>query len=629
MSNAAVLDNIIPYLDKINYPTKQLGKTIMIQCPACQSEPFSAQKIPNAAKISCFKCRVNMSLIDIVKYTNPKYELSTDEEIVQYIKTLLGLNVITEQDEQDIKRALAFYHECGFSLVPVAPNAKVPIERNWPKCQHKSIEEWEQWVFNKTNVGVNCGEISGVTVIDIDSEEVYQQYKAMLNPTLIQKSTRGYHYFYQYEAELNTANGLVPHFDVANNEHQVVIYPSIVDGVQRKFTNLVAPEKMSNELLEFIKTQQAKTPARKQLAVDDAIVDDIKCENIQLKNLDGVCNSTWIKLGGILRKELNAGQTAWVLQLLNKKLLEKPMDFKSITAMCQQIEKYCHQDDNELAHKIVDYLMAAESAPAAEIEVGIFGERPRGENKKKFSKTLVDLIKAKKIRRTNKEYKLRSQTDWKEDFISAAKPLEFKVPYFNDVANFHWGEHILIGGVKGSGKSTLVMNIIKRLVVQGVKPYLIELEPAKKFLRTGMRLGLVEGDFYWSCIDPMEAEIPQNSVIVIDWLLPKDYAKTDQMFYDINQKLLETNSFMIAFMQTRPKSNEWYAKDLVEFFPSLTARFILDDYYISRDTSKFVIDKVNDPKKPRIWEIPLIYNDETYELKLVDEVNKEREVSNG
>ena len=82
---------------------------------------------------------------------------------------------------------------------------------------------------------------------------------------------------------------------------------------------------------------------------------------------------------------------------------------------------------------------------------------------------------------------------------------------------------------------------------------------------------------------------------------------------------METNSFLIAFMQIR-KSGEWYAPDLVEFFPSFTVRFLLDDYKTKRDTGKFVIDKINDPKYPRIWEIPTIFNEETSELKTIQEI---------
>lgn len=616
-----VYEKIMDYLLLKGYPIKKHGSVTMVKCPKCGKEPYSAQKIPNVSKVNCFKCG-KFTVVDFVRVIEPEYKDKSEEDIIKYLRDLFQIKVITEEEQIEITQAFDLYEKNKFSLVPITPNGKAPVEKDWINKTHYDKREWQDWLSNHLNVGLNCGEVSGVTVVDID-EKLPDEIMKLFNPTMNQNTTRGQHFIYKYESDLPTTNKVGKYqIDIANNRHQIVIFPSKVNNVQRKL-NVEPINKMSVELKQFllsnIKIEPKKEAQKEELNKD--IQDAIARGKMKLKDLSGVCNNTFIKLGGILRKRLSAKDTSFVLELMNYGLLDDPMDTKAINAMCSQIEKYSNQDDNTLKNAIVDYLHDAEFGRAAEIEIGVFTERPKGENKKKFAKALVDLIKERKIIRKGNEYHIRKQTEWYTEFVSASRPLDIKVPYFDPVAYFHYGEMLLLGGIKGSGKSHMVMNIVKGISEQGKLVHLVELEPAKKFIKIGMTLGLKEGDYVYSSINPCDVEIPRNSIVVLDWILPRNYAETDKMFYDFNQKLLESNSFIIAFMQIR-KDGTWFAPDLVEFFPSVTARFLLDDYRTQRDTSKLIIDKANDPKYPRIWEIPLMFNKDTCELTSLLEVQK-------
>ena len=100
------------------------------------------------------------------------------------------------------------YIELGRSIIPLQANDKKPIG-SWTKYQTERMTPDEAFdYFTKNpdaNMGMVTGEISGISVIDIDGKEGFDALndaKIRLPDTTIVKTPRGWHYYYKYNPEL-------------------------------------------------------------------------------------------------------------------------------------------------------------------------------------------------------------------------------------------------------------------------------------------------------------------------------------------------------------------------------------------------------------------------------------------
>jgi hypothetical protein len=127
------------------------------------------------------------------------------------------------------------YREKGFSVIPCS-NDKKPLVP-WLPYQQKCAtdEEVRQWwaKYPDANVGIITGKISGITVIDFDSQEAIDYFLTNFKGTTPCVDTpRGMHAYFQYEeGTRNTVkvNGL--DIDVRSDGGYVIAPPSInADG---------------------------------------------------------------------------------------------------------------------------------------------------------------------------------------------------------------------------------------------------------------------------------------------------------------------------------------------------------------------------------------------------------------
>lgn len=620
-------ENLIKYLEKNKIKMKKSGKIVMLECPFCKKDPMSANIIPNTAILNCFSCNQKYNLLDIAKKIEQKFP-EEEEEQLQYLKTLLNIEVITKKDEEKIEEILNVYVENGFDLVPIMRNGKAPIEKDWTNKSHKDKNEWLEWIRNGFNIGVKGGLKSNLTIIDIDQKPIPEEIKKLMGNTLTQESTHGFHLFYKFEEDLPKTRIDELKIDIETTGGQVVIYPSIINNIQRKI-DIRPISKMPEALKKYLKSK-IDLPNLKTFS--EKIREDIKTENFKIKpedfklknnNLEGCCNSSFIKLGGILRKELNTKNTEFVLNLLNTHLLEYPMEQKAIRAMVRELDKYTEFDEQELAYKVLQYMRDAEDATRTDVQ------RALEEKKIKIDKVLNYLVREGCLIKRGRNYHIIKKANWKYSLVNVAKRVPFKVPYFYDVGNFNYGDLILIGSKNKKGKTHVAMNIIKQFVKQGIKPYYISLETGSRFTEIALQLGLKEDDFAWDEIaDPTKIELEPNAVTVIDWLLVVDKSKTDLIFRHFVEQLHKTNGFLIIFQQlkgTKDQNNQWFAPNMAMQFPSLATRYLYEDED-EGTYGKFVIDAIRDPKKhgKKMWEIPCVYNWQTKELKRKDELEDEK-----
>ena len=126
------------------------------------------------------------------------------------------------------------YLKRGFSVIPVEPRGKKPLVA-WEPWQHSLPTShdlhvyWEQ--FPCANVGIVTGQISGLTVVDLDTKEAKDNLKRIMGDNQVQgiprtRTGRGWQLFFAYHAIGNKA-GVIPGMDIRGDGGFVVVPPSL------------------------------------------------------------------------------------------------------------------------------------------------------------------------------------------------------------------------------------------------------------------------------------------------------------------------------------------------------------------------------------------------------------------
>ena len=665
MYKEVILDYLLKYLEIKKWNLQKSNKIISMVCPICGDKP--AVLIPNShpQTINCFKCKNKYTIIEVAR----KLENKPDEDIEEIyfiLKGILGLDVTTEKDKENLNNILKRYEKLGWDLVPVAKDDKAAkIEKDWQNKTHTDIREWERWIDEGINLGVKTGPRSNIVVLDIDAmpsdikKLIYQgkatdeQIKIALqqkkenlekvltklehpeNNTLVQTTFGGIHLFYKYTEELPKTQikieGII--VDVETTGGQIVIAPSTVGGTTRKFNDKEIINIPANilEILNKEITVPRKTNSeqvREEIATENFKIDPADLE-LKNNNLEGCCNNAFIKLGGVLRKELDANQVRFALKVLNRTLLKDPMPDRIVDAMSTQLEKFVVFDEQELAHKVLIDIKSAGELGKNEIADIEFGGRALGENKRRLDKVLSYLFKEHLIIKKGREYKVLRKVDWKTELVNNRQLLDFKMPYFDDTMNFGYRDMLLIGGSPKTGKTNIAINIVQSLVQQGKVPYYFSLEANSRFETIALKMGLKEGDFKYcdDIDDPLEIEFEKNSVTIIDWLDPSGdengFAHINKWLKHFNFQIRKTNSFLIVFMQLK-QDDTWFSHNLITQHPVFAARYIYDDE--TGVYGKFKIDNIREPKTHmKTREIPCKYIWQTKQLIRVDELPPEEQ----
>ena len=578
----------------------------MYVCPKC-SKPIAAIRTFVEYSLFCMSCQKIGNLFELVRLFEEDKNYLTDEEIEQYLKEFLKLDIMTEIEIGD---ALDFYEKNGFDLVPIIKNGKIPIEKEWTTKEHKNKKEWKDWLNNGLNIGIKTGKCSNVIVIDFDGEIPEELSKSN---TLKQKTKNGMHFFFKYDSDLPKTRIDKLKIDIENNGGQVVAYPSIVEDCKRTI-NLEEISELPNDWKKFI---LSKINKRTTLNLEEEKKFEINEDFHEDLIKEGNRHHIMMSLGGILRRKLNMYDTTFVLDVLNKKLSSPSMSRIEFDNIVKSLEKYTSYDDVEIAKKILDYIRRCpdQEATAADIQFGLYLK------KAEVDKTLGYLLKEEYIIKKNRTFHLLQKVDWRDTFMGESNPIKFKMPYFHDSATFRDGDMLVIGAKAKVGKTHIAMNIIKRLVAQGIKPYYACLESGSRFPIISQSLALKEGD-YWNSLKfkPESSELKENSITIIDWLLPGDYANTDKIFAHLSNQLIRFGGLLIVFVQIRDSNAEFFAKDMVAFFPSFVCKYLYND---DSDGStgyfkiEYMRESVDNRKK---LSIPCKYDMFSKELKRLDEI---------
>jgi hypothetical protein len=96
-----------------------------------------------------------------------------------------------------------WYVSKDFSVIPLKPKSKVPAIE-WKEFQSRipTDKELIKWFGNgsKNNIGIVAGDISGIAVVDLDSQDAVKFARENDFPqTPLVKTGKGYHAYYKYK----------------------------------------------------------------------------------------------------------------------------------------------------------------------------------------------------------------------------------------------------------------------------------------------------------------------------------------------------------------------------------------------------------------------------------------------
>lgn len=445
-----ILSHILEYAKLKKWKHKKLGKTLVLNCIYCGED--SSQAIYGTHLIKCLnpKCKKKYTLISAVrKFESDKADKKKypAEKIVQYLKETLKLKIMTDIDEMEVKRIFKLYESYKWSLVPIVKNGKRPVEKDWTNVTHYKKEEWENWLINKgLNIGVRTGEISNITVIDVDQKPIPKEVLDLLpKDCLIQETKNGFHIFFLYDPDFPKTRINELKIDIENNGGQVVIYPSITDNYKRIFIRTAKIQKMPEALKTLLKNKiGVKTLQTASEKIREEIVEETYKMPVITK--DEGRNNFLIHMAGLLRKEFSLDQVFYSVKLLNQVLCTPPLPLQEIRAMMGSVDRYIQFDETELAHKILEYIKKVESSGRKEI-CSAMGEKPD-----RVAKALHYLVKEGYVIQRKEKYHAIKKLEWKTELINLGKRVDFLVPYLYDVGYFNWGDMILIGSKTKFGK---------------------------------------------------------------------------------------------------------------------------------------------------------------------------------
>lgn len=133
--------------------------------------------------------------------------------------------------------AIRYLIDDEYSIIRIKPKDKEPYG-GWERFQTKKMDQkYAETIFSYTgvNIGIVTGEISGITVVDIDTKKGDNPPLEKFPPTYTVKTGNGgYHLYYKYTPHLRNSVNIFPHLpsvDIRNNGGYVVAPPSIITPI--------------------------------------------------------------------------------------------------------------------------------------------------------------------------------------------------------------------------------------------------------------------------------------------------------------------------------------------------------------------------------------------------------------
>lgn len=454
----------------------------------------------------------------------------------------------------NLEAALA-YSDKSFSVIPIRPDKKPFIQ--WQDFQKRRAtkEEIKKWFsqWPKANVGIVTGGISGVFVVDCDSQEAYEKIQAMLPEcflTAIVKTPRGYHLYFAYASEktISNAAGILPGVDV-RAEGGYIIAPPSINGEGKAYQWM--------EGLSIFEVGPAPMPSELQRALYNNINNSIyrgengeshnKSQQVTTSHIfeSGQRDTNLYHIGLCLRKTGNSED--YIRQTLAAIMLSwGEHDETWINAKIQSIFKRISNQERNIAEEVRRFLEVTQGhflVTDCHTESQIVTK----EDKHAVIVELNRLCKAGIIERYGERrgcYRKIENDVEAVDFLNAPTD-EFPLRLPMGIDSFtmlYPGNIVVVAGSKSAGKTAFLLNIVKQNMQTHDIAYLNsemgDTEFRKRLELFGDPLDSWQFKAFHRASGFSDLITPEKKIFIIDFLeVTTDFWKVAAYIQEVHKKL--------------------------------------------------------------------------------------------
>lgn len=244
------------------------------------------------------------------------------------------MNNLHELQNELLNTALE-YQRLGFSIIPITPKDKKPIIKWIPYQEKRATEEevrnwWNEW--SNANIGIITGKISGIVVIDIDTEEIPDWVPG----TVYSKTAKGTHHYFKYDSKYpirNSVKILGKKIDVRGDGGYIVAPPSIhPSGGKYKWLETLDISNLADFPYDILDKQEKLTIHQKESK-----------RSLDKNNLEGSRNNATAKKAGSLVKKIDESlwdTAGWEeLKRWNQEKNKPPLDEEELKTTFESIKQ--------------------------------------------------------------------------------------------------------------------------------------------------------------------------------------------------------------------------------------------------------------------------------------------------
>ncbi len=458
--------------------------------------------------------------------------------------------------EEVLKSALT-YIEHGFSVIPVMPDKKPFIE--WGKFQKRkpTTDEIRQWLSKWPNamIGIVTGQISGLFVVDCDTQQGFDTVQELLPDSLEIPTARtprgGWHFYFQYPTDsgLTVQAAIMPGVDIRGEGGYIIAAPSMngngkcYEWLEGLSLNQITPppvpgalrSALNNNINSSIYSGEVKTEVRSSKMFENGRRDN-----------DLFHTANCLVKGGMPKEEI-----AEVLERLINSWGENS-DKKWIQAKIESALQRADKRELNFSQEVRDFVLTSNGFFLTSDVFNRLQVTSRQE-KKNVVLTLLRLKKEGIIEKHGQKdgcYR-RIETEIEEVNFLNAPTDEFSLVWplgIDTYCKLYPGNIIIVAGSKSSGKTAFLLNIVKENMKQHEIVYLNSEMGDTEFRK---RLELFEDvklqDWKNDNFKPIHKKsgfadliTPERKIFIIDFLEITDQLwKISEPISEIHNKLKE------------------------------------------------------------------------------------------
>lgn len=255
----------------------------------------------------------------------------------------------------------------GYSVIPLKPRQKTPLLKSWAPFQERVATKaevtawWEKWP--DANVGIVCGAVSNVFVLDIDGPDGKASVSERTLPeTAVAVTGNGEHYYFKHPGfKVGNRAGLLPGIDIRGDGGYVVAPPSVhPNGMDYSWdwqrspddVNIADAPQWLLDLLQDVAPVQAPAPAQHQHAATDEDASPFQddddavggggwfMEGLQNGIPEGKRNSELTRLAGrYFAMRSPKEEVLEILRLVNAQRCRPPLPDAGVVTIVESINK--------------------------------------------------------------------------------------------------------------------------------------------------------------------------------------------------------------------------------------------------------------------------------------------------